>query len=365
MATSSTATLFGLLSASLTLAACAAEPVPQSLSDHRGDPTGTLGGPADGGTRGDLDPACARLSVRAEPVPAHLVVVLDRSNSMCKTLEGGSDCAAPTSRWQLTTGALEQMFKSSASSGIRASLIGFPAGANTCQPANYMTPIVANVTLPDPGSLQAKIASVGTSGSTPTRDALAGAMQYVAQIDAKTGGKERVAIVLATDGLPKGCADANTVEPSAALAAQIASRVPTFVVGIGPDLSALDRLAQAGGTGKAHIAASVDPSAIAAELGAALASIRRAVLSCELSLPAVPAGETLDPAKVNVEVKSGAGRMTLTYSAGCADAAGWRYDDAATPTKVVLCASACDATKVDVAAEVGMVVGCETKGDVR
>ncbi len=221
----------------------------------------------------------------------------------------------------------------------------------------------ANVALPDATSLATKIASVGTSGSTPTRDAIKGGLAYLAALRTKNP-KERVAFVLATDGLPKGCSDANDVGPAAALAASVAGQVPTYVVGIGPDLAALDRLAQAGGTGKALIAASTDPAKIGLELTAALTAIRRNVLACELALPTPPAGETLDTTKVNVEVKTGGATKTLAYSAGCADPNGWRYDDAAKPTRAILCPAACSATKADASAEIGMVVGCETKGDV-
>ena len=89
-------------------------------------------------------------------------------------------------------------------------------------------------------------------------------------------------------------------------------------------------------------------------------------VSCDLTLPMPPAGETLDPTKVNVKYQMGgvAPGMTLPQvpaAADCAAAGGWFYDDNTTPTKITLCPATCTSVQGDPAANVKVEFGCSTQ----
>lgn len=311
---------------------------------------------------------CATAVERAQPLPLHLVVVLDKSGSMCEYTEHEMprDCANPASKWRQTGDALKTFFADAASSGLRASLIAYPADHNACSVSKYTTPKLSDVVLPDTTELAAALASMTGNGATPTRDALKGAIQYAQTVRNGMSGMGKVAILMATDGYPQGCSDQNNIQAAANEASAVAAEIPVFVVGVGGRLDALNRLAQAGGTGDALLIGDMrNPQMVGQELGAALAKVRKSAMSCEYRLPTMPAGKTLDPAKVNVRYASGLrAPTTLPYSQDCS-APGWRYDDAQAPTKVLLCESSCSTVKEVNDARVEIVVGCPTSGPAR
>src|SRR5690606_4251626 len=116
------------------------------------------------------------------------------------------DCNNASSKWQQVTKALDSFFKSPQSKGITVSLIAFPVNSNTCSAVTYQTPIAADVALPDSGGKLAQtIAGLNGDGSTPTRYALEGAIEYAKGVGAKLAGKGKVAGVRATDGYPQDC----------------------------------------------------------------------------------------------------------------------------------------------------------------
>jgi hypothetical protein len=87
-------------------------------------------------------------------------------------------------------------------------------------------------------------------------------------------------------------------------------------------------------------------------------------VSCELAVPAPPAGETLDPSKVNVKYVSGATASTLGQvptAADCGAAGGWYYDDNVNPTKITICPSTCSSVQSDPAANLKIELGCSTQ----
>lgn len=89
-------------------------------------------------------------------------------------------------------------------------------------------------------------------------------------------------------------------------------------------------------------------------------------VSCDLTLPTPPMGETLDPTKVNVKYQMGgvAPGQTLPQvpTAGdCAAAGGWYYDDNTTPTTITLCPATCTNVQNDPAANVKVEFGCSTQ----
>jgi hypothetical protein len=99
----------------------------------------------------------------------------------------------------------------------------------------------------------------------------------------------------------------------------------------------------------------------------AQAVIETSAIACELAIPPPPQGETLDFAKVNVQLVSG-GDATIIPNvgtqAGCGDGEGWYYDDPSDPTQVILCPTSC-ASAQDLAGpnqpgSVEVLFGCAT-----
>jgi len=58
-------------------------------------------------------------------------------------------------------------------------------------------------------------------------------------------------------------------------------------------------------------------------------------------------------------------QRVLGYSKECGDAAGWRYDDPAKPTRILLCQNACDSAKQATEGKVSIAFGCKTKISVK
>jgi hypothetical protein len=108
----------------------------------------------------------------------------------------------------------------------------------------------------------------------------------------------------------------------------------------------------------------------AADYGAVLQGIAdnlvatAAPIPCEWTIPAPPAGRTLDPDQVNVRYRDHAGREQTIYAVNAADdceraGGGWYYDDAAAPTRILTCASTCSVLELDPQAEIEVSFGCE------
>lgn len=362
------------------LVACSSEP-PSSIypggrradngADTDGTGSGGLGGADDddatngSGGNGGVTDACATSTANAEQLPLHMVVVLDKSGSMCEFTSATNprDCNNPSSKWQQVTTALDTFFKSPQSKGITVSLIAFPVNNNMCSGPTYQAPIAADITLPDTtGKLAQTIAGLSGDGSTPTTAALAGSIEYAKSVNTKLAGKGKVAVVMATDGLPQGCSG-DSISSASLIASNAKATVPTYVIGVGNLLNDLNALANAGGTSKAFIVSTANQAAVGTEFSTALSQIRGASLACEYALPQAPAGQTLDYQKVNVQYSAGGGAaQTLKYSDTCTASDGWRYDNAQSPTKILLCQSACDKAKADGAAKIDLVLGCQTNG---
>ena len=201
-----------------------------------------------------------------------------------------------------------------------------------------------------------------------------GAIAYAKQIAADRPG-DKTAVVLVTDGEPgfwdaaqnafvPGCQDNDVAHASAASKAAFegSPSVPTYVIGVGAKLEALDTIASAGGTKSAVIVDAADPAKTKTDIKGALAAIRRSEVSCDFSIPPAPAGQELDPYAVNVVLQQADGtEKVLGYSKGCATAEGWRYDDAAAPKRILLCSSACNDARSSTVGKVSIAFGCKTR----
>lgn len=94
------------------------------------------------------------------------------------------------------------------------------------------------------------------------------------------------------------------------------------------------------------------------------AVISSAPLPCNFTIPPPPAGETLDPFRVNVGYTApGASAQTLfgraTEQTACADELGWYYDSPTSPTQINLCPAACASVGAG-GGTVSIAFGCDT-----
>ena len=351
----------------VTLVACGgADP---SISDFnkgedRGAAAGTSGGEAGGsGTLGggktaaapgagtDLA-ACATQSATAEARPVYLVFMFDRSGSMTSN---GSP------KWSSAKAASKAFFESADSKGISASLTFFPDRTDySCNVPDYDTPKVSMAALPSP-SFGQKLDAEIPGGGTPTYQALQGAISYAQDVATGQGKDGKVAIVLVTDGLPdSGCGN-TAISSVKSLVSSVAATLPTYVIGVGSALSNLNDIAAGGGTTSALIVPVDNPSQIQADFTKAINQIKASALTCDYKIPAAPAGAAFDRAKVNVQhTPAGGGAGTLTYNQACTGGAGWQYDDANNPTRIILCGGTCDGVKSK-AGKVDILFGCATQ----
>ncbi len=90
-------------------------------------------------------------------------------------------------------------------------------------------------------------------------------------------------------------------------------------------------------------------------------------LTCEWKIPPPPAGQTLDPNKVNVEfINQDAGTQETIFhvkdAAACDPVVGgWYYDNNAAPTSVKACPASCSKITPVVKGRIDVVFGCATK----
>jgi hypothetical protein len=254
-------------------------------------------------------------------------------------------------------------------------IAGYCHGRDVCDVAAYAKPAVA--VAPLPGAAAAMMASLSQKqpdGLTPTAPALSGAIQQALALEKANAG-HRVAVVLATDGLPVSCmpTDINAIGMIADTANRGTPRVPTFVIGVFAQdeqmLASmnLNTLAQKGGTGQAFVINTGQN--VTQQFVAALNSIRTTALACEYKIPAAMNAAQVDYGKVNVQFTSGAGQASVIgYAkdkASCnPTTGGWYYDvDPSTggkPTTIIACDATCSKLKADANGRVDIVIGCKT-----
>lgn len=323
-----------------------------------GTGTGTIGGTStETQTKVPTPPsqaACASASIEATLKPLNLVFMVDRSGSM------GDSTAKRTAKWNPVVGAMKTFFGDKGAKGVSASMQYFPQGDpddnDYCRVSTYAKPSIGLTALPSAAFATSLDKTSPTAEGTPAAPALRGALEAADIVLASK--KEAVAVVLVTDGDPNKC------DSSAAAVAQVAaaykSKIKTYVIGVG-NVPTLNQIAAAGGTTSAVVVNLANPAQTQTDFVAAVQKIRGAALPCELELPKAKEGETLDYAKVNLNLTSSAGLSELSYSKDCSNTQGWRYDDAAKPSKVILCQKTCDTAKEG--GKLSVTLGCATKGD--
>ena len=322
---------------------------------------GASGGAPDGAAGGALGDggACAATKAAATLVPVYLIIMFDRSGSM-----------GQLSKWTSCVAGMESFFAAPASNGIFASLQFFRQQNNECAAASYATPAVPVTALPNAAPFTAALTANSPNGGTPTLPALQGAVQYAKTVKAGLTKGEKVAVVLVTDGDPNDCAaNPNNAAAAAAevgaFAATVAATIPTYVIGVGPDAANLTAIATGGGTAPPIMVSTTSPAQTTTDILKAINQIKASTLGCDYTLPAPPAGKTLDINAVNVVFTPGGGGtpVTLPYSANCADPTGWHFDSTTAPTKVVMCTGRCSTLQADTTGgKIDIEFGCVSPG---
>jgi hypothetical protein len=337
-----------------------------------GRTTGGAGGttpaaPGSGGAGGAAtvpgDKSCSATSATAKPVQIDVFVLLDRSHSMTMSVSGGGrGGGGGVSKWDSMKDGLTKFVQSPAAAGLAIGLGYFPGDGDVCNVPGYAMPAVPVAALP--GVATPFLASVNMTmpvGNTPTLPALEGVYQYAKDREAMTG--RRLAVALATDGLPND--DCGSSIPTVVTAATAASTtgILTFVIGVGPALQNLDAIATAGGTKMAYQVA----SATADELATAFRAVQSQAskLACSFTIPPPPVGQTLDPNKVNVRFM--AADPTKAFDIGqvsgasaCGPMGGWYYDNASKPTTVNLCGASCQQANGSGEGTISLLFGCQS-----
>jgi hypothetical protein len=327
------------------------------------------GGSGTSGSAGlDSGNACAVTQGEGDKQEVALLFMVDISGSMrCPIPEQDPACTSdpnkefPDTRWKEMGPALKDFFASSQSDGMWAG-ISFFSRRGSCDARDYEKPDAEIALLPGASSaLGSAVDQQSPAGTTPTVPSLTGAITH-ATAWAKSHANQQVVIVYATDGYPMGCSgNDNTIDNAAKIAKAAydgASNIRTYVLGVGPNLTDLNKIAASGGTQQALL---VDPTKdLTTELATKFGEIRSAVaIDCVYNVPTPPAGQNFD-GRVNVNYTNSAGK---TEQVGFNDAAtcneGWQYTDT-TSTQIKLCGSTCDAVKADTKAKIEVLYGCST-----
>ena len=325
---------------------------------NRADPVpdgGSPGSPDGGG----VDPACAKSNAKAELKRVNLVFMLDRSGSMGDGMNGD-----PATKWDPVTAGLKAFFADASSLGVSASLQYFPYSnmADQCNSSAYYNASVPMRALPDATTFAMSIDGTKPAGGTPTLPAIIGAIDYATDTQKADPGA-RAAIVLVTDGEPVDCM--SSVRGVSTEVEKVAATIPTYVIGVGDDVSSLSMIAMSGGTGTPTLVSTTSPDQTKTDFLSALDQIRGLTLTCSFVIPPPVNGMDIDFNNVNVVFTPGSGtQRTLIYSKDCTDATGWHYDDPKAPKKVELCPTSCDAARNDRSGAIDIVFGCATYGGV-
>ncbi len=334
-------------------------------SGHLGNADGSGGKPGDGGLLGDG--ACAAHTTPAAVIPAYLIFVMDRSDSMHQY-----------GKWPACSAALEAFFADPTTTGIYSSLTFMPfllpdGGTASCIPADYVTPEVPITALPNATAFKDVIAAEALALGTPTTAALGGAMTYAEKVKAMHPSA-KVLLVLATDGYPALCSDNSVADVAKVAQAAAEKGIPTYVIGVGPPtgnagIANLNEVAEAGTTSSAFfIPTAVDGGDAGATEQAFLSAVQsiQGKLGCTYTIPPAPSGEQLNYGEVNVVLTSGGKQTLLPYSQGCTNPGGWFYDyatDGGTPEDIDLCPTACQNVKSTAStSSISVELGCVTSG---
>jgi hypothetical protein len=337
-------------------------------SNGQGGSASSSGGSSASSGSGGSGGECAKIVSDTSKIDVALLFMVDISGSMtCPVPELTPACTTQPrqhyddTRWTEMRPALDDFFDSfSATDGFWAG-ISFFSRNDSCSAADYEKPDAEIAQLPAAATgLKQAVDRQKPAGHTPTVPSLQGALNH-ATAWATAHADQNVVVVYATDGYPQGCSGSDNTIDNAAKVAQAAfagaHQIRTYVLGVGPNLADLDKVAASGGTEQAaFIDTGMD---VAAQLKTKFDEIRSAVaVDCTYTVPKPPAGQTFS-GNVNVQYASGSNPPVVIPFNGASGQCdeGWQYN--ADQTQIVLCGSTCDQVKADPAANIQMFFSCE------
>jgi Mg-chelatase subunit ChlD len=262
---------------------------------------GGTSGSRDAGTSGGSLPSgdanCGVQTSNTKQLPTDVLLVLDRSGSMtysiasdcccsntCRSITGSARCSSTTScteRWPALTSAVDSTITTASGINWALKLFSSPSQSDAC---GVNAGVEVGIASDSVASIQTNIAGVSPSGNTPTASAITAAATYLG----KVADSNTKVILLATDGEPNcksGSRDKATSDKdgtTTAITAAFDGGYKVYVIGIGPSVGNLDSFAQAGGTDHYY------PATSSADLVAALATISKAVSSCNFEMSQTP-----------------------------------------------------------------------------
>jgi len=319
--------------------------------------------PSTSGAGGGFE-QCQGIENEATKIPVSMFIQVDKSGSM-----------NDNGKWSNTKAAFKAFFNDpEAQQGLNVALRFWPdAGCDpfTCNMDQCAKPQVELGPLSDPNQVQALVSlfnSKSPNGPTPMSAALAGATKWAVNQQTMGEGKEKVVVVLVTDGEPNGCD--NNINNIAAIAesAYQKKEILTFAVGLqGSQEFQMNTIAKGGHTDKGFFIGNGNAQA---DLLAALKKIQNSVVACTYAMPESPdPNQTIDASQVNVNYDAGDGSKAETiYQVDDASKCGatdttWYYDDPQNPSAILLCPGTCDKIQANEKAKIKVVLGCATQAN--
>src|SRR6478736_271849 len=325
-------------------------------------------GPGDGGETSEVDPnmeTCASNAQQVALVPLDMGLAVDTSFSMDFN-----------DKWLQVHDALNVFAKNPNYMNMGVALQFFPV-RQVCNVDEYATPIVPMQVLPGvQPAFSSAVDAQRMSGGTPLVQVMQGMIGYMrdwagAHLDRKP------VLVLATDGIPDDTCTASNIDPVNSLDNALAlakdayegkPSIPVFVIGVGEELTALNSIAEAGGTESAAVIAT--SGNVTQKFLEALDGIRRSALSCSYDIPPPKKGE-IDYAAVNVTFGQGKNKPETFFYVDSADdcelsaESAWYYDDPKDPKQVVLCPKTCERVSAASDAKMDVAFGCKRNDVIR
>ena len=341
---------------------------PLTLGDGMGDggsasisSTAASFDPGTSGAGGDGFEECQGIENEATKIPVSMFLQIDKSGSM-----------QDNNKWGNAKAAFKQFFNDpAAQQGLNVAMRFWPDDGcdQGCNVNACSQPQVALGPLADPTHVQ-QLSNVFDSkfpnGLTPMSAALAGATTWAMNQQTMGEGKEKVVVVLLTDGEPTACdVNINNIANIAENAFQ-QKEILTFAVGLqGSNVGQMDMIAKAGHTDQAYFIGNGNAQA---DLLAALKKIQDSVVACTYAMPESPdPNQSIDPNQVNITYSPGSGGdgeklIQVSDESKCGQTDGtWFYDDPLNPQAIVLCPGTCDKLQQDEKAKVKVVLGCATQ----
>jgi hypothetical protein len=311
-----------------------------------------------GGGNSCAPPSCSSVTSRTIR-KVNMFVQFDRSGSM-----------TTNDRWGKATSALKAFFADPASGGLGVALRFWEhwKPIQGCDDTNCSTnacsvPLVSLGTLttqPSPTDTHEKalidaVNSVTPAADTPMYPALAGALKW-AKDNQLAKPKEQFIVVLVTDGYPNSCNTDPVAIAQLSEDALTSAGVLTYAIGIqDANVQLMNNIASKGGTGTAFFIS--DQGDVQEQLLDAMLQIKGDTVACEFDLPNQG---LFDPGNAKVVFVPSAGNPVaypkVASAAACGN--GWYFDNAANPTKILLCPNTCQSVLADTGARIDVDLGC-------